>query len=106
MQFWSIPEVQGDDDNEDDELDDDAVDDDDDDNEVDDEDKEDGNSNHPEVEGERGLFVLLPTEVPLVVSAQLLIIVIVVIYLVFITITKPTIMIFILMINPLSSSYS
>ena len=106
MQFWSIPEVQGDDDNEDDELDDDAVDDDDDDNEVDDEDKEDGNSNHPEVEGERGLFVLLPTEVPLIVSAQLLIIVIVVIYHVFITITKPIIMIFILMINPLSSSYS
>ena len=39
----------------------------------DDEEEDDGN--HPEVKGERGLFVLVPTEVSLIVGAQLLIII-------------------------------
>ena len=38
-------------------------------------DEGDVNSNHPEVKGERGLLVLVPTEVPLIVRAQLLIII-------------------------------
>ena len=67
-------------------MNDDAVDDDD--NEADgDVDDEDDNSNDLEVEGEGGLFVLVPTEVPLIVSAQLLIIVINLVFF-----TKPTIM--------------
>ena len=44
-----------------------------DDEEDDYEDEGDVNSNHPEVKGERGLLVLVPTEVPLIVGAQLLI---------------------------------
>ena len=63
--------MQGDDNNEDvGEEEDEVVEDED---VEDDEEEDDGN--HPEVKGERGLFVLVPTEVSLIVGAQLLIII-------------------------------
>ena len=46
-----------------------------DDEEADYEDEGDVNCNHLEVKGERGLLVLVPTEVPLIVRTQLLVII-------------------------------
>ena len=56
-------------------------------------DEGDVNSNHPEVKGERGLLVLVPTEVPLIVGAQLLVTILKVK-----TITISILLIFILMV--------
>ena len=67
--------MQGDDNNEDVGEEEDAVVEDEvvEDEDVEDDEEED-DSNHPEVKGERGLFVLVPTEVSLIVGAQLLLI--------------------------------